>query len=156
MESYDSKDLTGLRVGHDLDSFDFSNGGERILTLRDSRILDRGDGDDELMDVELEQGELDKKNLERKKGIKNYTGLDDDEFDPENLVGGKKGVLSKYDADIPENERMRREKADGGFTLGAPVRNKDEEVTKKREENARMLNRTMLSLDYASEYSLTF
>lgn len=151
--SYDSKDLAGLRVGHDLDSFDFQDGEERVLTLRDSKILGADEDEDELMDSTLHQSELDKQNLERKKGVKAYTGLDDEEFDPNgNGVGNKKGVLSKYDADIKENDRSRREREDGGFTLGAPVRNKEEEVKKKQEETARMLNRTLLSLDYTSEY----
>lgn len=147
--SYGEQDLSGLKVGHDLDDFDLGDEG-RILTLRDSRILDGEE--DELMDAELEQKELDRRNEERKKGPKKYTGLDD-EMD-EAFAGQKKGVLSKYDADIPGG--VPRD-SDGGFRLGGDPQASSErsEIKKKElEEEARKRNRTLLSLDYASELSL--
>lgn len=150
--TYGEADLAGLRVAHDVDDFDLQAGEEgKVLTLRDSRILDGGE--DELMDAELEQRELDRINDERKKGPKQYTGLDDDEVESA-AYGRKKGVLSKYDADIPGSGM--RESDGGGFTLGGPSETSAERKESKRremEEEARRKNRTLLNLDYTSEYS---
>lgn len=149
--SYGEADLAGLKVAHDVDDFDLAEGDEgRVLTLRDSRILD--DAEDELMDASLEQKEIDRLNEERKKGPKKYTGLDDDEVE-DAAFGRKKGVLSKYDADIPASSSGMRD-ADGGFRLGGTTETSAERKESRRrelEEEARRKNRTLLSLDYASE-----
>lgn len=150
---YGAEDLKGLKVAHDVDDFDLEAGGEeRVLTLKDSKVLD--DGDDELMDSVLTTAERDRINAERKKGAKEYTGLDDDEFGIDQ-VGTKRGVLSKYDADIGDAAHFDRG-ADGSFRLGGGgedgsvvAASRREKAEEKRRENDRMFNRTMLSLDYA-------
>lgn len=144
---YRDTDLVGLRVRHDAD--EFGEGEERILTLRDNDVLD--DGDDELMDAALDQAERDQKNMERKKGVREYSGLDDDEM----LLGRKKGVLSKYDADLPESELDSA--TDSGFRLGASVSVADRQarLRQEAEEAARRDNKQLLTLDYAKNQEVS-
>ncbi|UZJ52963.1 hypothetical protein CBS101457_002283 [Exobasidium rhododendri] len=147
---YDTEDLKGLRVGHDMDEIDLEAGGEgRVLTLRDSKILEGED--DELMDSALEAAEKDKVNAERKKGVKKYSGLDDDDFRADQ-VGRKKGVLSKYDNDI-ESSGIKQD--DGGFVLGGSSQSRTEREEGKRRETEQMLNRTLLDLDYTKNVEVS-
>lgn len=144
--SYGESDLAGLRVAHELD--DFAEGEERILTLRDSRILDGGD--DELMDDMLAQQERDRQNIERKKGAKAYTGLDEDDIGAG--LGKKKSVLAKYDADI-RPDGQPQEDGEGGFRLGVVAPNKVDLVRRQQEETAERMNKKLLSLDYSSKWN---
>ncbi|CEH15659.1 U4/U6.U5 snRNP associated protein [Ceraceosorus bombacis] len=124
LDAYGSADLAGLRVAHNVDEMGLSVGGDgRVLTLRDADVLDGQE--DELMDVAADQKELDRLNAQRRKGAKGYTGLDDDDFDAP--PGQKRGVLSKLGEDH------------------APKQEADEE---RKREAARLLNRTMLDLNY--------
>ncbi|MCO5549611.1 hypothetical protein L7F22_003084 [Adiantum nelumboides] len=143
---YDSEDLRGLRVGHDMEEFDLEEGGEgKVLTLRDSKILDNDD--DELMDSTLYQKERDRINEERKKGVKQYTSLDDDDFEAGN-VGRPRGVLSKYDADVEDLDGPLPKDADAGFRLGGEARTRKDRDDAKKKDSERALNRTLLNLDY--------
>lgn len=144
---YRESDLAGLRVGHDADEFD--EGEERILTLRDAGVLD--DADDELMDSALDQAERDAKNIERKKGAKEYSGLDDEEA----LTGRKRGVLAKYDADLPESDLASTESS--GFRLGASTSSADRQarLRQEAEEAARAANKQLLTLDYAKNQEVS-
>lgn len=147
---YDSEDLVGLRVAHDMDDIDLEAGGEgKVLTLKDSKILD--DGDDELLDSALEASEKDRINAERKKGVKKYTGLDDEEFRADQ-VGRKKSVLSKYDNDIQENGIK---KDDGGFRLGGDSMSRSERDEMKKQQTEQMLSRTLLDLDYTKNMEVS-
>ncbi|RUS29059.1 SART-1 protein, partial [Jimgerdemannia flammicorona] len=88
-------DLTGLKVAHDLSRF--KDGGEIILTLKDSAILENDEGD-QLTSVQIEDHERLQKNLDNKKKKPGYLAYDDDEF---TLAGGqKRDILSQYDEDI--------------------------------------------------------
>lgn len=147
LAEYRDSDLAGLRVGHDAD--DFGEGEERILTLRDAGVLD--EGGDELMDAALDQAERDAKNLERKKGAKQYTGLDDEEA----LTGRKRGVLAKYDADLPEGGLTSAE--DTGFRLGASISVADRQakLRQEAEQAAKLANKQLLSLDYAKNQEVS-
>lgn len=107
-----AEDLEGLKVSHDFDGME--EGEERILTLKDSRILENEgehvpsrclfsptDGymrvtEDELQNVEMAEVEKDKKNQELKIKRRDYTGYDDDEF-VEGKEGMKRSLLAKYD-----------------------------------------------------------
>ncbi|PWN45566.1 hypothetical protein IE81DRAFT_333191 [Ceraceosorus guamensis] len=142
LEAYTSADLAGLRVAHDVDEMGLSVGGDgRVLTLRDADVLDGQE--DELMDVAAHQKELDRLNAQRRKGAKGYTGLDDDDLG---------GVLSKYDADLGPDERGGGGGGGGGgdgFRLGEEVQASKQEADEERKrEAARLLNRTMLDLNY--------
>lgn len=108
-----TEDLVGLKVSHDFEAMD--EGDARILTLKDSRILDH-EGmrylnfrlticltnfiiEDELQNVEMAEEERTKKSNEMKIKKRDYTGYDDDEFTAGN-EGMKRAVLAKYDEDI--------------------------------------------------------
>ncbi|KAI9243480.1 SART-1 protein, partial [Phascolomyces articulosus] len=97
---YSAKDLSGLKVGHDIT--EFTEGGETILTLKDRGILEDNDDDqdeptDELTNVNLEDKERLQKNLDNKKKKPGYNPYDDEEF----VLGGKKkSLLPQYDEDM--------------------------------------------------------
>ena len=111
--SRSSGDLVGLKVSHDFGDMD--DGDARILTLKDSRILDNEGTDesslltsyptlivflteDELQNVEMAEEDRHKKNMELKIKKRDYTGYDDDEFVEGNLM--KRSILSKYDEEL--------------------------------------------------------
>ncbi|KAG0038780.1 hypothetical protein BGZ82_010843 [Podila clonocystis] len=104
---YGEEQLSGLRVGHDMD--DFGEGEERILTLKDSSILENEEDGDELINIQMSERERLNKNLENKKKKNKpvYSGFDDDEF-----TGKKKSLLSQYD------EELGIESGNDGFVLG--------------------------------------
>ena len=110
--SYATGDLEGLKVSHDFT--EMGEGEARILTLKDSRILDNEgllyssrlgrsltciDSEDELQNVEMAEEDQRKKDQELKIKRRDYTGYDDEEFEP-GKVGIRRGVLSKYDTVI--------------------------------------------------------
>ncbi|KAF9165099.1 hypothetical protein DFQ26_000598 [Actinomortierella ambigua] len=108
-QSYDEGQLTGLRVGHDMS--DFVEGEERILTLKDARILEENDEDgDELINIQMSEQKRLQTNLENKKKSKQpvYNAYDDDEF----TVGKKKNILSQYDEVLGEETKAE------GFVIG--------------------------------------
>lgn len=108
------EDLEGLKVSHDFE--DLAEGEARILTLKDSRILDNEGTwvnacdraieltqvtriEDELHNIDMAEVEKDKKRHELKTKRRDYTGYDDEEFG----AGGdglKRSVLAKYDEDL--------------------------------------------------------
>jgi U4/U6.U5 tri-snRNP-associated protein 1 len=95
-------------------------GEARILTLKDSRILDNQGkcrtspysqcpltyyAEDELQNVEMAEDERIKKNNELKIKNRAYTGYDDDEFVP-GTEGMKRAVLAKYSEEIDGKKDM--------------------------------------------------
>ncbi|KAF9428406.1 hypothetical protein BGZ94_002506 [Podila epigama] len=105
---YGEDQLTGLRVGHDMS--DFGEGEERILTLKDSTILENEEEGDELINIQMSERERLEKNIENKKKKNRpvYSGFDDDEF----VTGKKKSLLSQYD------EELGIDSGNDGFILG--------------------------------------
>lgn len=169
------EDLVGLKVSHDFEEMD--EGDARILTLKDSRILDnegtslppitlsclRADlslPEDELHNVEMAEDERTKKNNDLKIKKRDYTGYDDDEFAP-GVAGVKRSVLSKYDEDIdgiqetvsPVSLLLWRFKLKSpqGFRLGSSSAPSASAQRKKQEESAASVNKSLLSIDYDSE-----
>ncbi|KAF9238499.1 SART-1 family-domain-containing protein [Melanogaster broomeanus] len=135
-EQYTEKDLVGLKVSHDFEGL--GDGDARILTLKDSRILDNEE--DELQNVEMAEMERNQKMNELKIKRRDYTGYDDDEFE-EGKQGMKRSILSKYDEVLegpPET----------GFRLGNSVTYTKVELTQS-EEGPTTVNRALLSIDYA-------
>ena len=118
-KAYSEKDLKGIKVAHDLEDLEMEEGEERILTLKDGGVLD--DDEDELEEASLKQRESDAKNEERRRGAKDYTGLDDDEFDETAPAapGKRRGILSKYDGDLDREGFLQREDGRAGFVLGS-------------------------------------
>ncbi|KAJ3999446.1 SART-1 family-domain-containing protein [Lentinula boryana] len=137
-EDYTERDLAGLKVSHDFDAMD--EGDARILTLKDSRILDNEE--DELQNIEMAEEERQRKNLELKTKKHNYTGFDDDEF-VEGNVGMKRAVLAKYDEEMEGAAETASE-----FRLGSSVASKKSAVRHKETETATSLNKSLLSIDY--------
>ncbi|KAJ3906720.1 SART-1 family-domain-containing protein [Lentinula edodes] len=141
-EDYTERDLAGLKVSHDFDTMD--EGDARILTLKDSRILDNEE--DELQNIEMAEDERQRKNQELKTKKHDYTGYDDDEF-VEGNVGMKRAVLAKYDEEIEGATEI-------GFRLGSSVVSK--KVTNKPKiETTTSLNKTLLSIDYKKNLETT-
>ncbi|GAN05013.1 SART-1 protein [Mucor ambiguus] len=101
-QSYDAAHLAGLKVSHAISEFE--EGNETILTLKDRNILGEDDDDvDELTNVNMEDRERLKKNLEAKKQKPGYNPYDDDQFN-----GKKSSILPQYEEDEEE----------GGFVIG--------------------------------------
>ena len=114
------EDLEGLKVAHDLE--ELKEGEDRILTLKDSRILDNEGGflfdfdlstadcyrvEDELMNVEMAESERVKKINELKIKKKDYRGYDDEEFS-EGQAGVRRSILAKYDEDLEGSKETVR------------------------------------------------
>lgn len=101
-QTYDASHLKGLKVSHAMSEFE--EGGETILTLKDRNILGEEDEDvDELTNVNIEDRERLKKNLEAKKQKPGYNPYDDDQFN-----GSKPSILPQYED----------EEEEGGFVIG--------------------------------------
>ncbi|KAG1887002.1 SART-1 family-domain-containing protein [Suillus subluteus] len=135
-DDYTEKDLVGLKVSHDFE--DLGEGDARILTLKDSRILDNEE--DELQNVEMAEEERTRKNNELKIKRRDYTGYDDDEFG-DGKAGMKRSILAKYDEDI-EGPR------ETDFRLGSSVTSTTIRGVQMKQELA-SVNKSLLSIDYA-------
>ncbi|KAI9455991.1 SART-1-domain-containing protein [Russula earlei] len=135
-EQYTEKDLEGLKVIHDLSQLE--DGESRILTLKDSRILDNED--DELQNVEMAEVERTKQRNELKIKKPDYSGYDDEEF-VEGREGVKKRVLSKYDEFLEGPKET-------GFRLGSSLPSSVPD-SRIEEQAAAPVNKALLSIDYA-------
>ncbi|KAA1073540.1 hypothetical protein PGT21_014990 [Puccinia graminis f. sp. tritici] len=151
---YGSRDLEGLKVGHDLKDIESNMNEEEkmVLTLKDSKILDGED--DELENVELAEQNRTKEAFELKRQGRQageYTGYDDDEFlNP----GQSQTVLAKYsdtiDGKVDKSFRLGhdhsvdQDPSNLHSTIDAANRSK---ITKK--ETADILKKDLLSLDYS-------
>ncbi|KIP05841.1 hypothetical protein PHLGIDRAFT_30731 [Phlebiopsis gigantea 11061_1 CR5-6] len=141
-DEYTEKDLEGLKVNHDLEGME--DGEERILTLKDSRILE--DEEDALENVELAEHERTKQNNELKIKRRDYTGYDDDEFTAGN-EGMKRSLLSKYDEFLEGPKET-------DFRLGSSSTS----TKVKRQDTADVgttVNKTLLSIDYDKNIEMT-
>lgn len=158
---YSSRDLEGLKVGHDLKDLQSTMMDEEkmVLTLKDSKILDGED--DELQNVELAEHTRTKEAVELKRQGRQageYTGYDDDEF----LAPGQaQTVLAKYSDTIDG-------KQDKSFRLGKDTSLDQDQSAKlqigdcangskiTKKETAEILKKDLLSLDYSSEVTASF
>ncbi|KAH8903970.1 hypothetical protein BR93DRAFT_900754 [Coniochaeta sp. PMI_546] len=89
-KEYTSKDLTGIKVGHDVSSF--LDGDEQVLTLKDTNVLDESADEDELENLELREREKLQERLELKKKKPVYDPNDMDDT-------GERSILAHYDED---------------------------------------------------------
>ncbi|KAK2460357.1 hypothetical protein APHAL10511_007746 [Amanita phalloides] len=135
-QEYTEHDLEGLKVSHDFD--ELNEGEARILTLKDSRILDNEE--DELQNIEMAEAEKDKKNKELKIKRRDYTGYDDEEF-AEGNQGTKRSVLSKYDEFLEGPREL-------GFRLGSSVVSMKVKQDEEMQQAATAVNKSLLSIDY--------
>ena len=88
---YTARDLAGVKVGHELDTF--QEGEDQVLTLKDTTIDENEEEGDELENLELKEREKLKDKLELKKKKPVYNPMDMDET-------GEKSILSHYDIEI--------------------------------------------------------
>ncbi|KAG5642574.1 hypothetical protein DXG03_002525 [Asterophora parasitica] len=142
-DEYTERDLVGLKVSHDFDEMD--EGEARILTLKDSRILDNEE--DELQNVEMAEDERTKKNNELKIKKRDYTGYDDEEF-AEGNQGMKRAVLAKYDEDINGAQET-------GFRLGSSVVSTKVKQEEQKHQAAASVNKSLLTIDYSKNLEMT-
>jgi U4/U6.U5 tri-snRNP-associated protein 1 len=99
---YTSKDLAGVKVGHEAAEFDETT-GEQILTLKDAEIGDESE-EDELENADLKA----KEKLEEKQKLKKKRP----DYDPTEQDGQQQSVLSKYDDEI-DGKKQKRFTLDG-------------------------------------------
>lgn len=88
---YTAKDLAGVKVGHELDTFE--EGEEQVLTLKDTTIDENEEEGDELENLDLRERERLSQKLELKKKKPVYNPNDDDDT-------GEKSILAHYDEEI--------------------------------------------------------
>lgn len=140
-EEYTERDLEGLKVSHDFNTLD--EGEARILTLKDSRILDNQE--DELQNVEMAEEEVRQKNQEIKIKRRDYTGYDDEEFH-DGSQGVKRTILSKYDEELEGPK-------ESGFRLGSAVVSR--KVRCEEEKQSVAVNKSLLSIDYTKNIDIS-
>ncbi|KDQ59232.1 hypothetical protein JAAARDRAFT_192758 [Jaapia argillacea MUCL 33604] len=145
-DEYSEKDLVGLKVSHDFEELE--EGEARILTLKDSRILDNEgkQSEDELQNVEMAEEDRRKKNQELKIKRPDYTGYDDDEFAP-GSEGLRKSVLAKYD-EVLEGPK------ETSFRLGASATT-PQAARQEKQQAASCINKSLLSIDYEKNLEIT-
>ncbi|KAG4029362.1 hypothetical protein MFRU_016g01160 [Monilinia fructicola] len=111
---YTAKDLAGVRVGHELDTF--AEGEDQVLTLKDTTIDENEAEGDELENLELREREKLSERLELKKKKPTYNPNDDDE-------SGERKILAHYDEEI-DGKQGKRFTLDGmGSTTEAALVN---------------------------------
>lgn len=95
---YTAKDLAGVKVGHELDTF--QEGEDQVLTLKDTTIDENEEEGDELENLDLRERErlTDKLELKKKKPIYNPNDVDET---------GEKSILAHYDEDIDGKQGKR-------------------------------------------------
>ncbi|KAF8851725.1 SART-1 protein [Acephala macrosclerotiorum] len=98
---YTAKDLAGVKVGHELDTFE--EGEDQVLTLKDATIDQYEEEGDELENLDLRERERLNEKLELKKKKPVYNPHDDEEA---------KGILSHYDEEI-DGKKSKRFTLDG-------------------------------------------
>lgn len=153
-KSYSSKDLQGIKVGHDIESF--AEERQIILTLKDQDVL--GDEGDELVNVNMIDDEKYKKNVELRKQDPRTYGYDvyEEQYDEFGEFVGR-GLLSKYDDEI---DGVKNKK----FTIGESKELIMEQQRKALEVKAKLQNKRLETLnieplriaaDYYTEEELT-
>ncbi|CCG81302.1 putative DNA binding protein SART-1 [Taphrina deformans PYCC 5710] len=136
---YTAQNLDGLRVGHDVG--DFENGGETVLTLRDSGVLD-DDAQDELVNVEINEQQALKDKLQRKKRKSVYTSYDDEDEEQDVNDGTQsRKILARYDEDVDAGPKRK-----AGFAINSVAEQKTQTIPAGHGET--MVNgRVRISLD---------
>jgi U4/U6.U5 tri-snRNP-associated protein 1 len=128
---YTAKDLAGVKVGHELGTF--QEGEEQVLVLKDTTIDENEEEGDELENLDLREREKLKEKLELKKKKPVYNPNDAYE-------DGEHKILSHYDEEI-EGKKKTRFTLDGqGHTV--------EELQALAQEDAQKAKPKAISLDF--------
>ena len=134
---YTAKDLAGVKVGHELDTFE--EGEEQVLTLKDTTIDENEEEGDELENQDLRERERLNEKLELKKRKPVYNPNDMDET-------GEMNILAHYDEEIDgkKGKKSKRFTLDGmGSTTEASTATGSLQRSKPK----------AISLDILSKYS---
>lgn len=135
--TYKERDLRGLKVAHDIESF--TEDRHVILTLKDQEVL--GEDGDTLINVNMIDDERYKKNVEVRRQNPLHYGYDvyEEQYDQfGNFIG--RDVLGKYDDEI-EGEKAKT------FTLGESRELIQQQQRKAMEIKAKLQNKTLESLN---------
>ncbi|XP_070497919.1 U4/U6.U5 tri-snRNP-associated protein 1 [Chironomus tepperi] len=135
---YGEKDLAGLKVAHDIDTFREER--QVILTLEDKDVL--AEDEDVLMNVNMKDDERYKKNVDNRKLNPEHYGYDvyEDQYDEfGNFID--RGVLSKYDDDIDGSAKK------SSFVIGESKELIREQQRKAMEVKAKLQGKTLESLN---------
>ena len=120
---YTGKDLHGLKVAHNFDSFEA--GHSEILVLEDTGVLEADKSGDLLVSAALKEEERIKRHREITRHAKGYSGFkafEEDPVDDSIILGGgsrKSNILQKYD--YGENFSEEPD-AENGFILGEALK----------------------------------
>lgn len=134
---YGEKDLEGLKVGHNLETF--KEDRQVILTLQDQDVL--GEDGDTLVNVNMIENERYQKNVEVRKQNPLHYGYDvyEDQYDEFGTFIGR-GMLSKYDEVLDGDTRKT-------FTIGESRELIQQQQRKALEVKAKLQNKTLESLN---------
>ncbi|KAM4583936.1 U4/U6.U5 tri-snRNP-associated protein 1 [Odontesthes bonariensis] len=143
--AYTCRDLKGLKVQHQVESF--NEGQTVILTLQDKGVLE--EEEDVLVNVGLVDKEKAEKNVELKKKKPDYKPYEEEESVDDMVTFKARSVLSKYDEEIEGEKKKSFRLSTGGFAGGE----REKELQAMREmlhDQAQSLE--MPALTIASEY----
>lgn len=149
-------DLVSLKVSHDFGAME--EGDIKILTLRDSQILDNEGKqcftislifqfltttiEDELQNVKMAESEQMKKNSDLKTKSQMYTGYDDDEFLTPRTM---QSILAKYNEDIDSVGQAV-------FHFGSRIMDNASKIAQAELESGPIaVNTPLLPIDYTNE-----
>jgi U4/U6.U5 tri-snRNP-associated protein 1 len=129
---YTAKDLAGVKVGHEIDTF--QEGEVQVLTLKDTTIEENEEEGDELENLDLREREKlnDKLELKKKKPVYNPNDVDET---------GEKSILAHYDEEI-DGKKGKRFTLDG---MGSTAEASREGVSSQK------MKPKVFSLDILSE-----
>jgi U4/U6.U5 tri-snRNP-associated protein 1 len=130
---YTAADLAGVKVGHELDTF--QEGEVQVLTLKDATIDENEEEGDELENLDLRDRERLTEKLELKKKKPVYNPNDIDET-------GEKSILAHYDEEI-DGKKGKKFTLDGNGSV-EEERTANGPVSKARPK--------VISLDILSQY----
>lgn len=134
VSQYTTVDLAGVKVGHELETFE--EGEEQVLTLKDTTIDENEEDGDELENLDLREREKLHEKLELKKKKPVYNPNDVDET-------GDKGILAHYDEEI-EGKKTKRFTLDGRGSVA--------EISDERGSVGKVKPKA-ISLDILSEFT---
>lgn len=141
--AYTEKDLKGLKVEHNMDTFE--EGKTVILTLKDKGVLD--EENDVLVNVNITDDECYKRNVLNKLKKPVYDAYDDDNFDEFGMP--KKTILEKYDEAI---DGLKKDNFILGLNNAEELKQRKVEIVKQRLANKRLESLQIAEPKLASEY----
>ena len=136
--AYDRKDLSGLKVEHDVDHF--AEGKSVILTLKDADVLD-DEAADTLVNVNMADDDHARKRVDdAKKARTGYNAYDMEEVDELTGEVKRKNMLDKYDEEI---EGLRKKAfvigQEGKFSAEEERERERKKIKERLKLNARRL-----------------